>query len=140
MDRLIDARDMIVGRIATVAAREVLHGKTVHVVNCENALFSGRKKMNIDDWKNQQARGVPKKGPFINSQPDQFVKRIIRGMLPKNARGRDALTRVRCHIGNPDVKAEQIQIVNADKEKLPNSKYVSVGRICKELGWKGESA
>lgn len=125
---------MLVGRMATRAATEALHGNTVHIVNCQDAAFSGRKKMIIDDWKRQQDRGVPKKGPFIYRQPDRFVRRIIKGMLPQNARGREALARIRCHVGRPSLEGEELKIENAGVGKLPTTRYVTVGRICRELG------
>ncbi|MDD9953289.1 MAG: 50S ribosomal protein L13 [Candidatus Woesearchaeota archaeon] len=133
---VIDATDLLVGRLATQAARAALHGKNVKVINCEKAVFSGKKTMIIENWKRKYGMGVPKKGPFIHRFPDKFVRRVIRGMLPyKQPRGRDAFERIMCYIGNPDdAKGETIEGANA--EKLPNTRYVRVGVICKELGGK----
>lgn len=136
---VIDAAGKLVGRIGTQAATAALHGKTVRIVNCERAVISGRKRMVIEQWKRKSEMGVPKKGPFIHRTPDRLVRRIIRGMLPhRQPRGRAAFERILCYIGTPaEFKdATPITLDGASFEKLPNSRFITIGQVCKELGGK----
>ena len=134
---LIDAKGLIIGRLGTFVAKKALLGERVDIINCEKAVISGRKEQIMARYKQRQDMGAPKKGPFLPRMPHLFVKRIIRGMFPmEKARGREALKRVRCHIGVPEQfkgkAAETVQGANADK--LPILKKVSVAEVCKFLG------
>ncbi|MBI4440225.1 50S ribosomal protein L13 [Candidatus Woesearchaeota archaeon] len=134
---IIDANNLIVGRMATVAAKRALLGENVEVVNCENTYISGGQYAVIKEYKVKRSRGSIRKGPFFPRMPDRVVKRIIRGMLPrKTDRGRNALKRVKCYMGVPEgfdpKKFETIK--EADVSKLPSLRYVQMKRVCKELG------
>lgn len=134
---LIDANNLIVGRLGTFVAKRALLGERIDIINCEKAVISGRKEQVFAKYKQRQDMGTPKKGPFIQRRPHLFVKRIIKGMFPmEKTRGGEALKRVKCHIGVPEQfkgkAAETIPSANADK--LPTLKRVSVGDVCKFLG------
>ena len=136
---IIDATDLILGRMATLVAKKALLGEKIDIINCEKALISGDKDYVIEKYKLRQARGNTFKGPFYPRKPNMFVRRTIRGMLPyKRENGKKAFERVKCYIGIPDdfrdKKAETIE--NANIKKLPSLKYVEVGRICKLIGAK----
>ncbi len=136
---VIDATDLLVGRMATFVAKAALKGEKVAVVNCENAVISGSKSEVIAKYKRKKEMGIPSKGPFQPRFPDRFVRRIIRGMLPyKKPKGRDAYRRVMCYIGTPEHLKEndKITIEAAKVDKLPTLKYIKVEDICKELGYK----
>ena len=88
---IIDATNLIVGRFATQVAKKALLGESVDIVNCENAVISGKRDNIIGEYMQKKQRGIPTKGPFISTLPDRFVKRIIRGMLPyKQEKGEKA--------------------------------------------------
>ena len=130
---IIDAKDGIVGRVATLAAKQALLGEDVAVINCELAIITGNKKTIIADWKRRYAMGVPKKGPFIHRVADRLVRRIIRGMLPyKNPRGIAAFRRVMCYVGEPKLTGERMSVKSS--ADLPNAKFMTVGALCKALG------
>lgn len=136
---IIDATNLIVGRFATVAAKTALLGEEVHIINAEKAVFSGAKQKVLADWQRVDRMGIPAKGPFIKRRPSMFVKRCIRGMLPyKQAKGRDALARIKCYSAVPEELSgkEAVTFEKADASKLPNVKCVTVGEICKLLGGK----
>jgi len=136
---VIDASGLLVGRLATQVAREALHGKTIRVINCENAVMSGRKRFIVEEWTRRFIQGVPKKGPYIHRYPDRIVRRIIRGMLPHhNPRGREAYARVLCYIGVPTELKEKktVTFEQAQAIKLPYNKYLTIGDLCKEIGGK----
>ncbi len=136
---IIDAKNLLVGRMATRAAKKALLGEEIRIVNCEKAVISGNKKQILAKYMQRLQRGQVRKGPFVYRRPDFFVKRIIRGMLPrKKARGRAAISRIRCYIGMPEeFKKEKIETITAaDYSKLPNYKAITVEKLCRLIGWK----
>ena len=136
---IINAENMILGRIATFAAKEALLGEEINIINCKKALMTGNKKQILAKYRQKNQMGKPQKGPFIPKRADRFVKRTIRGMLPyKQEKGRKAFERIRCYINIPeglkDKKAEVIEKANITK--VPNLKYITVEDICKSIGAK----
>jgi len=138
---IIDATNSIVGRLSTFVAKKSLLGETVNVINCEKAVIAGNKKYVFASMKRRTEMGIHTKGPFLPRMPDRFVRRIIRGMLPyKKPRGADAFKRIKCYVGVPESLSKQtpIKLDNANLDKLPYLKYVSVKEICKFLGAKND--
>jgi large subunit ribosomal protein L13 len=136
---IIDATNLIAGRMATTAAKQALLLEDVSIINAEKAVISGDKKFVCARYKQRVDRGVHSKGPFISKMPDRFLRRIIRGMLPMaNARGREAYKRILCYIGTPEEfkGKETLKVIGADASKLPTVKKVTVGEVCKFLGAK----
>ena len=136
---IIDATNLILGRLATFAAKRTLLGENIDIINCEKAIITGRKKEMIERYKTKYNRGVPSQGPYISRMPDRIVRRTIRGMLPyKQVKGRAAFKRVMCYIGVPpnlaDKKTEKVKPANI--AKLSNTKYITIKELCKELGAK----
>ncbi len=131
---IIDAKNMIVGRIATIAAKNALMGEKIDIINCEDAVISGRKKYLFDEFKRKKDMGTFK-GPFIPRMPDRFVRRMIRGMLPyKQEKGREAYKRIMCHLGTPkEFAGKATTIEKADIKKTNNSNYLTIKEICKKL-------
>ncbi len=143
--KVIDATDLIVGRMATQVAKLALAGEKVAVVNCEKAIITGSKKDILDKFKQRRARGNPHHGPFFPRMPDRIVRRIVRGMLPwKRARGREAFKRVMCHIGVPEklkggigtVGSNVETIEGANYSRLKTSEYLRIKEISNMLGAK----
>ncbi|MFH1916819.1 MAG: 50S ribosomal protein L13 [Nanoarchaeota archaeon] len=135
---IIDAKDLIMGRLATFAAKKALLGETIDIVNCEFAIVSGDKQQVFSLYKQKKERGTFK-GPFFYRGPDRFVRRAIRGMLPyKQPKGSDAYKRIMCYNGIPEafLGKEMISVKPAHVSKLPTKKYISVGEICRKLGGK----
>ena len=133
---IIDAKDLILGRMAAVVAKKALLGEKIDVVNCEKAIVTGSKKDVLGKYVHKAERGGPFHGPFIPKLPDRFVRRIIRGMLNyKQERGREAFERIMCYISIPnsfkDKKIEKIK--EADMSNIKTLKYVTVGDICRSL-------
>ncbi len=136
---LIDATNMILGRMATVIAKKALLGESIDVINCENVLITGNKVRIFQDYMQKRNRGAPLKGPYYPRQPDRIVRRTIRGMLPyKQEKGEKAFDRVMCYVGVPDkFKGQKIDTVKeADISKVPNLKYVKLGAVIKNFGVK----
>ncbi len=136
---IIDATNLILGRLATVVAKKSLLGEKIDIINCEEAVVIGRRESVLARYKKKANRGIPAKGPFIPRTPDKFVRRAIRGMLPYNKdRGRVAFKNIKCYIGVPSELKDKkyATIKEANLEKNPHQRYLKVKEICKHLGGK----
>ncbi|MFP3985185.1 MAG: 50S ribosomal protein L13 [Candidatus Bathyarchaeia archaeon] len=134
---IVDANNLILGRMATIVAKRLLKGESIIIANAEKAVISGKKLNRVKEQKAKLEIGHPRKGPYFYRQPDRFVKRVIRGMLPRQKpKGIEAYKRLRVFIGVPqefkDHPMETIFEANAEKLKCP---YVTVGELVKEIGW-----
>ena len=136
---IIDATDLILGRMATKVAKLALEGEPVTIVNCSGAVVSGNKRQILNRFKQKLDMGAPLKGPYFPKYPERIVRRVVRGMLPyKQEKGEKAFKRVMCYRDIPDkLKNEKIETIeNAKYTKLPNLKFVRVMEISKFLGAK----
>jgi large subunit ribosomal protein L13 len=138
---VIDATNLILGRLASHAAKLALQGEEVRVVNCENAIKTGDKKRILAVYQKSRDRGTPTTGPFLSRYPDRMIRRSIRGMLPMDrSRGREAFDRVMCYMGVPDdLKKEKLQTFeDADVKKVPILRSIDMKTLSKRLGAKIE--
>jgi large subunit ribosomal protein L13 len=132
-----DATNLILGRMASFAAKKALLGETVNIVNCEKAIVTGNKKTLLLQFKRKRDMGIPSKGPFFPRSPERIVKRTIRGMLPyKQEKGMKAFKRIKCYTGVPENIKNAETIKEADISKVPNLKYLKLEQISKYLGGK----
>lgn len=134
---IIDAKGLVLGRMASIIASRLLKGETIMIVNAEKTVISGKKQSTVKEAKTFLEVGHPKKGPFHPRRPDQIVRRTIRGMLPrKKSKGKQAFKRLRVFIEVPEeLKGKEMQTipeVSADNLKCP---YITVGELAKEIGW-----
>ena len=129
---IIDAENAILGRMCTVAAKRLLLGEKIDILNCEKAVVTGSRADVLAKFKAKKDKGIPLKGPYYPRMPDRIVRRTVRGMLPwKRARGKEAYKRVMCYIGVPDeFKGQKMEkITEADVSKMPSLKYVTISDI-----------
>jgi large subunit ribosomal protein L13 len=136
---IIDAKNLILGRLASFAAKNALLGENIEIINCENAIITGNKKKTLKTYKERLHRGSRTRGPFTYRRADMFVKRTIRGMLSyKKENGKRALKRIKCYVGIPDqFKDKKIEeLKKMDISKLSVVKYINVKEICNMLGGK----
>jgi large subunit ribosomal protein L13 len=140
---IIDASNLILGRLASFAAKRALQGEEVVVFNAENAVISGTKANIVEEAMRRlktRTLAAQYKAPTHPRRPDTYVRRVIRGMLPrKKPKGRTALKRVRVYIGIPDEYRDKsaVKIPGADAAKL-RCAYITVGELSEEIGgpWK----
>ncbi|MFC1727878.1 50S ribosomal protein L13 [Nanoarchaeota archaeon] len=135
---IIDATDLILGRMAAFVAKKALLGEKIDIVNCEKAVISGSKRDVLAKYKQRRERRTIN-GPFFPKTSDRLVRRTVRGMLPyKQKKGGDAFKRVMCYIGIPaSLSKEKIETIKtANSSKLPVLKYISIGEISKQIGAK----
>ncbi len=136
---IIDARNLIAGRLASHTAKKALLGEKVDIVNCESAVITGRKESVFGKYNTSIKKGRHSKGPFYNRRSDMFLRRIIRGMLPhKQEKGRQAFKRIMCYVGVPDkFKDKKLETFkDADVSKVPSLYYIKISEIVKLLGGK----
>lgn len=127
---IVDAEGATVGRIGTLAAKKVLQGNKVIVVNSEKAIIIGNKHGILEDYlkKRRLGKGV-QKGPFFYYKPEMMLRKSIRGMLPwKRTRGREAYKQVICVKGVPDKYKDAKRITFEKKEKL---KFITLQELSK---------
>jgi large subunit ribosomal protein L13 len=138
---IIDAKGLILGRMASIVAKRLLQGETIIVINAEKAAISGKRLSLVKDAKTFLEVGHPRKGPYHPRRPDKIVLRTIRGMLPrKKPKGQQAYKRLKVYLGAPlEFNDKEIQtLVEASAEKL-KSPYITVGELAKEIGWTPEA-
>lgn len=111
---VIDATDVVLGRLATHAAT-LLRGKHkptfaphvdtgdfVVIINAEKIAVSGSKR---DDKFIYQHSGYPgglrkrSVGEMIDKHPDRLVEKAVKGMLPKNRLGRAQGKKLKVYAG-----------------------------------------
>ena len=122
--------------MATWIAKKALMGEEINVVNCENAVITGKKRSVLKRYREKYEIGDALKGPYFPKMPDRFIRRVIRGMVPyKQKKGELAYKRVMCYLGVPsefnDKKLETIK--NADVSNSRVLSYITVGDVCKNL-------
>lgn len=137
MELIINAENLVLGRLAGFVAKQALLGKNVEVINCGKAVVTGKKAQIMAHYKRKRSMGIPSKGPFFPRQEQMIVKRTIRGMLPyKQDKGRQAFERVKCYKACPaHIKAEKAITI---KEALlhNNLKFLYVQEIARLIGGK----
>ena len=113
---VIDASDVVLGRLATQAAillrgkhkpifaPHVDTGDFVIVVNAEKIALSGRK---LEQKRAYRHSGYPggmhsiAYGDLLEQHPERVIEKAVRGMLPKNSLGRSQLRKLKVYAG-PD--------------------------------------
>ena len=140
----VDAEGDVAGRLASKVAKLALLGYEVYVFNAEKSVITGKKRVVISEWRHKVLeRGDWYKGPFYPKRPDRILKRIIRGMLPKNWRGRVAYSRIKVFVGFPE-EFRKFNVIRFDdtkiNERIKNSKrkiwFVTLKEISESLGYR----
>ena len=102
---VVDGTNLIAGRVCSNVAKLLRKGNRVSIVNCEKIMISGKKASIIgeyEDFLKISSIIHPQHGPFHPRRPDTIIKRMIRGMLPKEKPSKKTdLARLRTYIGVP---------------------------------------
>ncbi|HVH15573.1 MAG TPA: 50S ribosomal protein L13 [Candidatus Angelobacter sp.] len=138
-EEIVDASNLILGRMASYVAKRALDGRSMIVINAERAVISGTKERVVARAKRKlktRTLGNLEKSPTHPRKPDGYVRRVIRGMLPwKKTGGKDAFHRVKVYIGTPseyqDRPATTVADANASRLRVP---YITVGQLSGEIG------
>jgi large subunit ribosomal protein L13 len=140
---VIDATNCIAGRMCSHVSKLLLEGNRVAIVNAEKAMLSGNRYKTIDSYKEHlEINSVtnPIHGPFHPRRPDTILSKMVRGMVPKRkSHGISAFKHLRVYMGVPeDMKGANMKSFDDSKITKPESYYISVGEVAKQIGWKGE--
>ena len=125
---LIDAEEMVVGRLATAVAR-ILKGKNkpyytpsfdcgdnVIIVNAEKVRFTGNKwtdkqYVHHTTYPGGQRFATPKE--VMRKYPERILEHAIKGMLPKNKLGAQLYRNLHIYCGpNHPHEAQQPKLIN----------------------------
>merc|ERR1712174_105003 len=114
---VIDGRGHLMGRLASIVAKNILNGNKVVIVRCEGINLSGnfyRNKLKVLKFLRLRCNVKPARGPFHFRAPSKMFWRTVRGMVPhKTERGKEAMNRLQ-----------------------PGRKFCSLGRLSHDVGWK----
>jgi len=136
MTAIIDASGATLGRLSTNAAKRLLSGEEIFVINSEKAIISGKKSTIKNRYKQKREVGTYRKGPFFPRMPDQIVKRTIRGMIPyQTPHGRTAFKKLKCYMGIPkEFEGEKFEkITEAEKQPVD---FITIEELSRSLGAK----
>ncbi len=132
---IIDATGLVLGRMATHAAKRAILGDEVHIVNAEKAIIVGSSRRAIQEhYQFKRGLGTDRKGPFFPREPHLLVKRTCRGMINyQSSHGKAAYARIKAHLGVPKELAGQ------KAETIPSAKrdahsYLTVAELSSWLG------
>jgi large subunit ribosomal protein L13 len=138
-EEIVDASNLILGRMASYVAKKALDGKSIVVINAERAVISGTKERVVARAKlklKTRTLGNLEKSPTHPRKPDGYVRRVIRGMLPwKKTGGKNAFHRVKVYVGTPseyqDRPVTTVADANASKLRVP---YITIAQLSGEIG------
>ena len=140
---IIDARDAVLGRLASTVAKELMNGGKVFVVNAEECAITGSKSSILGKYKERVDRkslvNPARHGPFFPKRPDGILKRTVRGMLPyKKPRGKKAYKNLKVYVGVPEEFKDR-EFTTLDEFSITNlkvPKYLKLKELSSFLGAK----
>lgn len=140
---VVDASGQIAGRLSSNVAKLLLGGQRVIVVNAQEALISGTRKMIVGEYTIRLEIGGavhPKYGPFHHRAPDRILSRMVRGMLPKRkTKGIESIKRLRIYVGIPlQYDSASRTVFENAKATRPRAFYLTLSEVARAIGWKGE--
>jgi large subunit ribosomal protein L13Ae len=141
---VIDGKGHLLGRLASIAAKQILSGQHVTIVRCEEINVSGsffRNKLKFLAYLKKRCLINPARGPFHFRAPSKMFYHTIRGMVPhKTPRGAAALERLKVFEGVPPPYDRKKRMVVPSALRVlrlqPNRKYTVLKRLSTEVGWK----
>lgn len=134
-DMIVDARDCIMGRVASQVAERALAGERIAVVNAEGAVITGDREDVLGTYRTRAELGSDR-GPYYPKRPDGIFKRAIRGMIPyKKPHGREAFENVRVYVGNPfEAEGDPVVLDGTSLDRLSNIRFIHLGEVSEQLG------
>ena len=136
--QVINAKGLIMGRLATKVAKTLLSGEEVIVVGVSDTIVTGSLRQEVDrlnSLKHQKSKTNPEHSPKYPRVPHMMFKRVVRGMLPKKtSRGREALHRLKAYSDVPETIDVTGAITYPEFAKKP-ARYTTLGAICKAFSY-----
>jgi large subunit ribosomal protein L13 len=142
MSVIIDGTGHVVGRLSSEVAKRILRGEEIVIVNAEKTIITGRRSRVFNVYLEKRQRGSTASrmrgiGPLYPRRPDMILRRTISRMLPyQQARGREALKRLRVYMDIPEAyKAGPFEVIESAK-RPPQGPVMSLGEVSRMLGSK----
>jgi ribosomal protein uL13 len=142
--KIVDAKNMILGRMLTQVAKSALLGEHIVIINCQDTVISGRRNSILNWYLHLQEIGDaanPTRSPHHLHRPDTFVRQRTHFMMPKNFRGIEALKRVHTYISSiPSekthlyTKTEPFKLKACSADRLQHH-FITIGDLCDNVGW-----
>jgi len=140
---VIDGKGHLLGRLASIVAKQLLEGKKIVVVRTESIVISGsltRNKVKYAQFIKKRMNTNPGRGPFHFRSPARIFWRTLRGMLPhKTVRGQIALGRLATFEGIPEPFDKKKRVVVPAALKVlrlrADRNFTVLGELSKEVGW-----
>jgi large subunit ribosomal protein L13Ae len=140
---IIDGKNHLQGRLASVVAKQLLRGQRVVVVRCEAINISGslfRNKLNYQEFLRKSNNTNPRRNFKHYRSPSRMFWRVLRGMTPhKEPRGLAALQRLKVFEGIPYPYDQRKRLVVPSALRVlrlaPMSNYCVLGDLSTMVGW-----
>merc|ERR1712151_8337 len=140
---VVDGRDHLLGRLASIVSKELLSGQKVVVVRCELMCISGsltRNRVKYAQFRRKRMNTNPRRGPFHFKSPSRMVWRTVRGMIPhKTSRGKQTLALLSTFEGvPPPFDKKKRMVVSAALRVLrlkPGRDFTVIGDLAHSIGW-----
>ena len=137
---VVDATDHIAGRLSSNVAKLLLKGNRVSIVNCDKIMISGTRSNIIGEYREfLEINSINhwKHGPKHPRRPDTIMKKMIRGMLPREKpSGKAAHRRLLTFIGSPkEVKSLKKTKFEKAMIKKSSSNYTTMADLGRTIGW-----
>jgi len=141
---VVDCYGHLLGRLASIIAKELLNGQRIVLVRTEELNISGslfRNKEKYARFMRKVTSTNPTRGPWHYRSPSKILWRVIRGMTPhKTARGKAALDRLKTFEGIPHpfnrLKRHVMPSAFKNLRLRPGRKFCRLGDLAAESGWK----
>lgn len=136
---VIDANDLILGRLASIVAHRLMSGEEIDIINAEKVVVSGSPDTTVSKYQTMRRKGSKERGPYYPKRSDMILRRTIRGMLPyKKAFGKTAFGQLKVYMGTPKelVGVEAETLNSAHKSRLSTIKITDLQKISQRLGAK----
>ncbi|MFH0897511.1 MAG: 50S ribosomal protein L13 [Candidatus Bathyarchaeota archaeon] len=136
---VIDASNLLLGRLSSIAAKQLLLGKSVAIINSEKAVISGSRRSIIEAAKRSlrtRTLGAQNKAPKHPRRPEGIIRRAVRGMLPYDKpKGRTAYRRLQVYIDIPEDLNAQSAITLPEAKVNKGTICLTVNEVAQNIGW-----
>jgi large subunit ribosomal protein L13 len=132
----VDGTHAVLGRIASLIAKEAMIGKKIVLLNCDKIVMTGQVENTLRDYIDQMKTIKGRhKGPFWPRHADTIVRRSIRGMIPhKKASGAEIFKRIEVYVGIPKEYANaKLHVFDKAKMKESTSRFMTVGKLAEMI-------
>ena len=144
---IVDGRGHLLGRLASVVAKQLLEGQSVTVVRCDEINISGHlanNRIKFMTYLRKRMNTNPRRGPYHFRAPSMMFYKAVRGMVPrKSPHGQAALAKLKVLDGVPhpyDTKKKMVVPQALRVLKLnPQSQFCVIGDLAATVGWKRQA-